>query len=156
MWGGGGQCFWLGTSCKSIWSKGIFQHLPLVWVAVCFWVSAQGGGLKFYGFLFIPVSGHRQRLAASSHSCLDLHLYLSGTSEGCLTCDFRLVEKERGQAVFPNKVFCCGMMFSGLIISEVRLCFVPSPPLTAIGASITLISAHLRKRRKRKTERKSA
>lgn len=37
---------------------------------------------------------------------------------------------------------------SGLIFSEVRLCSVPSPPMAAIGASITLISAHLQKRRK--------
>lgn len=48
---------------------------------------------------------------------------------------------------FSTKYSAAGWC-SGLIISVVRLCSVPSPPLATIGASITLISAHLRKRPK--------
>lgn len=137
---GGKQCFWLGT-CKGI----IFQPLlPIcvVFLGVCSRRRAEVLWLSIYtrqwsstaaGCQFAQLSG--SVLVSEWHFRRLPDMWLQARWEGART------------SRFPTKysaVGCC----SGLIISEVRLCSVPSPPLIAIGASITLISVHLRKRRK--------
>lgn len=96
---------------------------------LCFCLLKEEGSsfMEFYLYPTVVIDSGWLPVSSAVCSCLDLYLYLSGTSEGCLTCDFRLVEMEWGQLVF-HKLFCCRMMFwANYFRGQMPFCSVSTP-----------------------------